>query len=295
MADLDKPVWYLAYGSNLAESTFKGRRNIKPLDQKNVVVPGVELTFDLPAFPYIEPRMANCRYADEPLPAGPELDDMIQTPGKWTGKGAMIGVSYLVTAKDYQHIFATEGAGSSYQFVEVDACVIDEQGRRTGEIVRSNTLLAVVEKTPFGAESMKVHGQSSLRYLNIIRKGAREHQLPPNYIAWLDDRQHFRITTIRQHLGRASFIATWALPLIGITLLIVQILGRRGSVPKVLERARSGVFYGMRWSYLYVWKPIFGEGERMLEKEGEGSIRLPEIMETANLAIPQTIVEKTHA
>ncbi|KAL8866135.1 MAG: hypothetical protein Q9198_009023, partial [Flavoplaca austrocitrina] len=46
---------YLAYGSNLASSTFQGVRRVKPLAALNVVVPSLTLTFDLAGFPYSEP------------------------------------------------------------------------------------------------------------------------------------------------------------------------------------------------------------------------------------------------
>ncbi|KAL8636113.1 MAG: hypothetical protein Q9228_006458, partial [Teloschistes exilis] len=44
----EKTYLYLAYGSNLAASTFQGARGIRPLAALNVVVPELVLTFDLP-------------------------------------------------------------------------------------------------------------------------------------------------------------------------------------------------------------------------------------------------------
>ena len=60
-------VLYLAYGSNLCAETFQGKRGIKPLAAVNVVVPSLQMTFDLPGIPYAEPCFANTRYrnADE--------------------------------------------------------------------------------------------------------------------------------------------------------------------------------------------------------------------------------------
>src|SRR5271154_3155403 len=65
-ASESQTVLYLGYGSNLGAETFRGKRNIKPLSQVNVVVPELSLTFDLPGIPYSEPCIGNVRYRDVP-------------------------------------------------------------------------------------------------------------------------------------------------------------------------------------------------------------------------------------
>lgn len=155
-----EPHWYLAYGSNLAKSTFQGRRGVKPLKKENVLVEGLELTFDLPGLPYLEPRFANCRIA----PAV-NVSNKYDPCEPWTGKGALLGVIYLVTPQDFKTILATEGGGLSYQPVLVDAAVLSEEGIPTGEMRKVYTLLAKTTRP--------VYGEPSLRYMNIIRQGAR--------------------------------------------------------------------------------------------------------------------------
>lgn len=234
----DKPLWYLAYGSNLNSNVFRGRRGIRPLDAKPVLAPGLQLVFDLPGVPYLEPRFANCRVlpsastsvvASGPGNAAPLQEKQRQhcgsdsrpdrgagadaqpekksvslpgavsssdaetelnaaavhlRHGPWTGtERAMLGVAYLVTPRDFASILASEGGGSSYKMVAVDARVLKaspqsdadagvEQGDGsddlfTGEVVRAFTLVAPSEKT------RDVPGESSLRYLNLIRGGAK--------------------------------------------------------------------------------------------------------------------------
>ena len=128
-------VLYLAYGSNLCDETFKGKRGIRPLSSINVQVPSLRLTFDLPGLPYTEPCFANSglrETADHPSDStsnaarADEKTHLLQkAPHKepyrkdrWH-KG-LIGVVYECTPEDYAHIIATEGGGASYHDILVD-------------------------------------------------------------------------------------------------------------------------------------------------------------------------------
>ena len=165
--------WYLAYGSNLSAKTFRGRRGIRPLAQTNVIVPSLELTFDLPGIPYWEPCFANVRWRED------------SNPSTVKSRPAVIGTAYLVTPKDWARIMATEGGGLSYKEVVVECRRIPGSHEATsgddnfigeakssveadeGEIILASTLLAPDSKrrsTPM---------QPSARYINIIRTGAR--------------------------------------------------------------------------------------------------------------------------
>ncbi|KAL9949325.1 hypothetical protein D7B24_001480 [Verticillium nonalfalfae] len=131
-------VLYLAYGSNLCAETFLGVRGIRPISQINVSAPTLDLVFDLPGVPYLEPCFANSALRKVPkLPdptnppkvppihppwfAAAEGSDQYEENGvavgpsqdaRWT-KG-IVGVVYEVTPEDYGTILATEGGGSSY-------------------------------------------------------------------------------------------------------------------------------------------------------------------------------------
>ena len=117
-------VLYLAYGSNLAASTFLDDRGIRPLAAINVLVPKLDLCFDLPGIPYKEPAFANTRYrkAAPHLNASSDDSSLLGHPVEKEGlsrkplwKKGLVGVVYEVTPSDYAHIIATEGGGSSYQ------------------------------------------------------------------------------------------------------------------------------------------------------------------------------------
>lgn len=218
----EDPVWYLAYGSNLNPKVFEGRRGIKPLEKRNVLVPGLELTFDLAGFPYIEPRFANtrlCKDTDTTVETfindeavghvsdeksdvllrtvhandfKPDSEGFIHLKGPWSGKGALIGVAYLVTPTDFAQILATEGGGSTYEMVAIDAYELsqdcenpcgEEKGiklKTQGDTFKVFTLLAPEEKT------RKSKGYSSQRYLTLIRDGAKgKFCMISNYIRQL--------------------------------------------------------------------------------------------------------------
>jgi hypothetical protein len=167
--------WYLAYGSNLSSKTFCGRRGIRPLAQTNVIVPSLELTFDLPGIPYWEPCFANVRRRKE-NDAGEKRPPVL------------IGVAYLVTADDWTRIMATEGGGMSYEEVVVECRRLPGPDGKTGrtidevvseadaetlvqddqnELILASTLLAPDSKRRLAPV------QPSKRYIDIIRAGAR--------------------------------------------------------------------------------------------------------------------------
>ncbi|KAE8356646.1 hypothetical protein BDV28DRAFT_82987 [Aspergillus coremiiformis] len=129
-------VLYLAYGSNLASKTFRGMRGINPLSQINVVVPQLQLTFDLPGLPYLEPcfaasrlRNTSCKHPDTTDIVGNGLEG--ESPSENTTlisqqehhnspDNPLIGVVYEVSIADYARIIATEGGGNGYRDIVVD-------------------------------------------------------------------------------------------------------------------------------------------------------------------------------
>ncbi|KAJ5787674.1 hypothetical protein N7457_002664 [Penicillium paradoxum] len=143
----EETVLYLAYGSNLASQTFRGMRGIKPLSQICVFVPELQLTFDLPGFPYMEPCFAGTNYRNISSSANdecePEDDQTDGLEGEYLSEKAalmgrtrhakvvsgdhkpgwhkpLVGVVYEVTLADYAKIIATEGGGRGYRDGVID-------------------------------------------------------------------------------------------------------------------------------------------------------------------------------
>ncbi|PTU23504.1 hypothetical protein P175DRAFT_0508176 [Aspergillus ochraceoroseus IBT 24754] len=300
----EKTVFYLAYGSNLASETFLGRRGIKPLSQLNVIVPGLRLTFDLAGLPYTEPCFAGTHFRDpaseQPCEATPEADDtrlpeeqsllttsdrdqQITHPPKY--KGPLIGVVYEVTLTDYAKIIATEGGGRGYKDIIVDcypfphaydpADPIPEHP--TTEPIKAHTLLSPAAQqelvprrtrsrwsSPPNIRPNPYWAQPSARYLNLLTTGAEEHNLPLVYREYLAQIKTYRITTVRQRIGKAVFIATWG-PWLLLMLALSRIFaGPDGRSPPWVARY-GDTLVSMMWAvYDNVYVHVFGDGERTI-------------------------------
>lgn len=148
-------VWYFAYGANMHEHTFRVRRGIRPLECRSGRIRGYRLRFNLEGRPKGKAAPANLC---------PDLEAEV-----W-------GVLYRITRHDLMRLDATEGVpGRGYRHVVVAAA--DAAGRR-------------VEVVTYIAEGKEVDGRPSLRYITLLRDGARAHGLPAHYIRFLEDVEH---------------------------------------------------------------------------------------------------------
>ena len=86
------------------------------------------------------------------------------------------GVIYKITLRELVRLNVTEGVpGPGYQPVELET--EDSNGH-------------VVVAVSYVAEGNSKDGKPSLRYINLLRDGAREHALPPHWIAHLEGVDH---------------------------------------------------------------------------------------------------------
>lgn len=304
--DAVKTVLYLAYGSNLCAETFRGVRGIRPLAQTAVLVPELRLMFDIPGMPYIEPCFSSSRYCER------ENDE--SDPGKvshyhhgWNKP--IIGVVYEVTISDYVQILATEGGGQAYQDVVVDCCPFPE-GYTSDQPIPD---VSELKETVFKAHCLlsfetahqiaeqhheKLHKKNKLKYCEIKRpepwyaqpserykalltRGAAEHDLPLEYQEFLTSLTPYQITTERQRIGRL-FICFVFLPLwIGL-MVIGRMFANKGTGRFPWWVAIGRIVVGkVTWvTYDWVFKPLFGDGERTMETEGEPAEPTPAEMQT---------------
>ncbi|KAL2853000.1 hypothetical protein BJX68DRAFT_48712 [Aspergillus pseudodeflectus] len=294
----EKTVLYLAYGSNLASKTFLGMRGIKPLSQISVLVPELRLTFDLPGLPYMEPCFAGTHFRkphateadhtfDDPSISEKDalLDGQHQKCDQGRYKGPLIGVVYEVTLSDYAKIIATEGGGRGYKDIVVTCYPFPSSydphdpvpERPETQPMKAHTLLS-----PAGMEELRQlqtgsdphvrpnprHAQPSARYLNLITTGAEEHNLPLVYREYLSQIQPYRITSLRQKVGKGVFVAIWG-PMLLLTLALSRIFaGPDGRSPGWVVWFADSVLSSMWWCYDHVMRPLFGDGERTIERLG---------------------------
>ncbi|KAK1770077.1 putative gliotoxin biosynthesis protein [Phialemonium atrogriseum] len=209
----------------------------------------------------------------------------------WT-KG-LIGVVYEVTRADYARILATEGGGSSYHDILVPCLPLGPTDSPMPFL--AHTLCAPRlplpgddndEKEEDEAESPQTprylpgwlrklflplrrpapdHAQPSARYLGLIRDGAREHDLPGEYRAYLAALQPYRMTSVRQRVGLVVFGLAWAPPFVVLFGGSRLVADDKGKIPAWYGMVLA-VLFNLVWiSYDRVFRHVFGDGERTVE------------------------------
>lgn len=113
------------------------------------------------------------------------------------------------------------------------------------------------------------YAQPSARYLKLLRDGAREHDLPADYQAYLGALQPYTVTTRRQKIGQVLFLGFW-MPMLVLAMSASRRLANdKGRAPAWLVSVTTVVFNLIWASYDHVAKPLFGDGERTIP-EGTG-------------------------
>lgn len=144
-------VWYFAYGANMHDSAFLERRGMRPLEWRVGKLSGYRLRFNLDGRPIGKAAPANI---------SPDASAEV-----W-------GVLYQITRRDMLRLDASEGVpGKRYR----------------------PTWLAMedAEGAPLTAMTYVAHGYAddrrpSLRYLTLLREGARAHGLPDFWVNRLE-------------------------------------------------------------------------------------------------------------
>lgn len=148
----DDEVWYVAFGANMHETVFCERRRMAPLEWRPGRLKGYRLRFNLEGHPKGRAAPANI----EPEP-GSDV---------W-------GVVYRITRRDLVWLDHTEVVpGWKYRHLWTEA-----------EDYEGNRLSPAVTYIADGAET---DGRPSLRYITLLRDGARAHGLPEHWVRFLD-------------------------------------------------------------------------------------------------------------
>ena len=147
----DDHVWYFAYGANMHDSAFRERRKMRPLECRVGVIRGYRLRFNLEGRPKGKAAPANL---------GPDRDAEV-----W-------GVLYRMTRRDMVWLNSTEGIpGWRYRSIWLEA--EDHDANR-------------ISVFTYIADGLEKDGNPSLRYISLLREGARAHGLPGPWIDHLD-------------------------------------------------------------------------------------------------------------
>jgi hypothetical protein len=145
--------WNFAYGSNLHPARVRGRADIEPRRSEPAILRDWRLAFNLATgMRWVEPSMANI------VPAvGEEVH----------------GVALEMSDEELARLTRSEGGMRFYRSVMVD--IETYEGQRL-------TAVAFVARE----ELVRDEVPPSIRYLRLLREGARHHDLAPDYCAFLE-------------------------------------------------------------------------------------------------------------
>lgn len=183
-------VWNFAFGSNLCPEKRVNRANL----QIEEVVPGElkdwRLAFNLRTITWLEPSMAGIEPA----------------PGQ-----SMHGVLLRFNPESFKALLQSEGDGHAYQLQPVTVEAYD------GRCIEAVAFRALPHRR------LQEDAPPSLRYLNLLRNGARQCGLRQEYIDWLDALPHTPRAPWQRWVSTTLFstimvASRWGTPLIGAYL-----------------------------------------------------------------------------
>jgi cation transport regulator ChaC len=144
-------VWYFAYGSNMHDSVFLERRQMRPLEWRTGRIKGYRLRFNLDGRPLGQAAPAN-------ICADPSAE-------VW-------GVLYKLTGRAMLRLNSSEGIpGKRYRPVSLLAQDMNDEP---------------IDVVTYIADGNECDGRPSLRYISLLREGARHHGLPDAWLQLLD-------------------------------------------------------------------------------------------------------------
>ena len=141
-------IWYFAFGANMHDSAFQERRGMRPLEWRAGRLKGYRLRFNLDGRPKGRAAPANL------------CADL---------QAEVWGVLYRISRRGLVRLDSTESRRYRHLWIEVE----DSEG---------NPVSAVT----YIADGNAVDGNPSLRYITMLRDGARAHGLPGHWLRLLD-------------------------------------------------------------------------------------------------------------
>mmetsp|Transcript_25066 Transcript_25066/g.36825 ORF Transcript_25066/g.36825 Transcript_25066/m.36825 type:complete len:333 (+) Transcript_25066:8-1006(+) len=209
------PIYYFGLGSNLSRTKLESRavcgKQIKILSMEPSYIPSHRLAFNMKGIPPLEPSMGSLEplYPEETVePAeeasgGPQLTRKNSLPMLSYDKQECHGALIQLSAEDYQKVYTSEGGG---------------QGRRQGYEEIVVTVVPYDESHPpvkavaFRAREfirLEKDAAPSLRYMKILREGAKELGLKPCYQKFLEDHPVMKNSNVMTRIASYNLLFTF--------------------------------------------------------------------------------------
>lgn len=238
-------VWVFAFGSNMSSAVLSGRRMIKPVESVPAILPGYRLSFNQPGLPYREPGFATV----EPL-------------GQDDPERYVHGVAHLMSNSEWNYYKESEGAaGQSDQGYGIISVKVKSYDGRVLEAFTLQTQAKTIERLK-GRDALP-----SKRYLTLLRKGAEESGLSPEYQKYLQQIRHYEPHGLGGYLGAVitSVIAYGTLfPFFTVMRTYRKIRGLHSVKPGgALARFQATYFhfvFALAWGLHDLLRPILGCG-----------------------------------
>ncbi|KAH8172385.1 hypothetical protein LIA77_06640 [Sarocladium implicatum] len=244
--DPQDPVWYFAYGSNMAPSVI-ARRGIKPLAARCAQIKTHVLVFDVFGVPYSEPAMAGIRLR----------------PTGHIGP-AVCGVAYLLSGLDYARLKKSEGAGTGYRDVILEAEIMDS-GRSFDQsqdwesrppidaaaaLAAANApkdgslrVVTLMARYPFEPPRLP-----SRRYMNLLIDGSLQSGLPQEYTAYLEKLPAYtrpKLSWLHEMLAIRVFLGFW----MPILTFVMRHVKERAEMHPNAASATVNIMFRSMWLY----------------------------------------------
>ncbi|KAF5826666.1 hypothetical protein DUNSADRAFT_2402 [Dunaliella salina] len=188
-------VWYFAFGSNMNPKVLTGRRGVRPLSSLPCSVPRYSMGFHfglgsstVEPFDRAMPVESGLQGSTPPPEGHPSRVQSIKSrsraqQSRWVYGHTVHGVAHLLRWDDWARVLLTEGVLPPFtQIVQVGYQVIRVRCELyNGEWVYADTLSAA---PAFRGDPWT--SRPSLRYLSLLREGARHHGVDPDYCSLLD-------------------------------------------------------------------------------------------------------------
>jgi hypothetical protein len=189
-----KPIYYFGLGSNMSREKIEQRTagsNITICSMEPAIVPGHRLAFNMRGFPPLEPGMGSLEPIIRKGTMATTSSETISRPVLAYDKDECHGALVLLSADDYEALMRTEGVGPHVKDPGYEEVVVWAYPYSRPKNTNKNHPFSFSGQTPKPVLAVALRARPhvrllqdpcpSQRYMDLLRKGAKELQLVDDY------------------------------------------------------------------------------------------------------------------